>query len=103
MPSWIHNRPAGFGVVHGPWEPALQGNPRGTFSFIFSLPDKCPAVNPAAPLEGTSFVEKNDRFTSLFSDEKYFFIFPDQNRFLPVGNALNGRKNETEGETAWTA
>jgi len=31
MPSWSHNRPAGLGVVHGPWESALQGNPRGAF------------------------------------------------------------------------
>lgn len=31
MPSMSHNRPAGLGVVHGPWESALQGNPRGTF------------------------------------------------------------------------
>lgn len=31
MPSWFHNRPAGFGVVHEPWESALQGNPRGNF------------------------------------------------------------------------
>ena len=30
MPSLSHNRPAGLGVVHGPWESALQGNPRGT-------------------------------------------------------------------------
>ena len=30
MPSLGHNRPAGLGVVHGPWESALQGNPRGT-------------------------------------------------------------------------
>ncbi len=34
MPSLSHNRPAGLGVVHGPWESALQGNPRGTFTVV---------------------------------------------------------------------
>ncbi len=33
MPSLSHNRPAGLGVVHGPWESALQGNPRGISTF----------------------------------------------------------------------
>jgi len=46
MPFWIHNRPAGFGVVHGPWESVLQGNPRGLLHSDLIIPDKCPVVNP---------------------------------------------------------